>query len=158
MKNRKMLYLLFPAVILIWGFVVYNILSHIRSSDISYEEMKIPMINSSLTNDSNQYTLIANYRDPFYTGSIANKDESQDHIKSIEARPTEQPVIWPAIEYLGLIINNKKYLGLLKINNVNQLMMESENRSDVKLIKLYSDSVILNFQGKTKCIIRSQKK
>jgi hypothetical protein len=159
MKNRKMLYILVPAVILIWGAVAYSIFNHLHSSDTNFEQQNAPVLFKTTDTDSIKYQLLANYRDPFNTGIRNTAEENiSDQEKMLRSQRINQQIIWPQIEYLGLISHNKKWVALIKINNSNLLMKEGEEKMDIKILKMYNDSVLLKFQKNSKVYLRSNHK
>jgi hypothetical protein len=159
MKNRKMLYILVPAVILIWGAVAYSIFNHMHSSDSNFEQQNAPVSFKTTDTDSIKYQLLANYRDPFNAGIRNTKyDEIGEQEKMSRSQNIGQPVAWPQIEYQGLISHNKKWVALIKINNSNLLMKEGDEKMDIKLIKMYNDSVLLKFQKNNKVFAKSNTK
>ncbi|MBA7590112.1 hypothetical protein ES708_32214 [subsurface metagenome] len=81
MKNRKLLYILIPASVIIWGAIAINIINNLRRSTDYKQENYLPFSESSSDSVEEGYTLIADYPDPFrpqYTSSpvsIAQKNE-----------------------------------------------------------------------------------
>jgi hypothetical protein len=153
MKNKKMLYILVPAVILIWGAVIFSILSHVGGSGANYKPQNMQMQTRALDIDSNKYQLLANYRDPFHAG-IRTTSIDNDMLQKNDKQKTEKSINWPQITYYGLIINNKKPVALLKVNNSNLLMHEGEEKENLTLKKLYPDSIILNYQKNKKTFFK----
>jgi len=159
MKNKKMLYVLVPAVILIWGAVVFSIFSHIHNPDTSFEHYSSPAYSKVSESDSSKYQLIANYRDPFNAGmKNSSEDEISEQEKLNKIQKMNQQVNWPNIEFLGKISHNKKWVVLLKVNNSNILMQEGDEKLNIKLLKMYNDSVLLNFQKDKRVFVISRRK
>jgi hypothetical protein len=156
MKNRKMLIILVPAVLVIWGAVIYSIFSHIKGSGINIEEKNSFIHRKKSEVDTNKYALMANYRDPFGTGNRLREDDL-DRENLLKNQHIELPVYWPQIEYRGLIVNNKKWVALLRIDNSNYLLHEGEEKMSVKLIKMFNDSVVMRFQKATKTFTKLRK-
>jgi hypothetical protein len=156
MKNRKMLYILVPAVILIWGAIAFSIFSHVHRSDSNIEQFNAPVFSKSSGKDSSKYQLLANYRDPFNAGMRnASEEEVNEQERLNKLQKINQQIIWPQIEFKGMIIHNKKWVGLLKINNANLIMQEGDEKLNLRLLKLYKDSVLLKFQKNTKVFTKS---
>ena len=159
MKNRKMLYILVPAVVLIWGAVAYSIFNHMHSSDSTFEPQNSSVLFKTTDTDTIKYQLLANYRDPFNTGIRNTAAENiSDQERMLNSQRINQQIIWPKIEYLGLISHNKKWVALLKVNNSNLLMQEGDEKMDIKILKMYNDSVLLKFQKNSKVYSRSNHK
>jgi hypothetical protein len=56
-----------------------------------------------------------------------------------------------------MILNNQKQVALIRINGANQLMKENEERQQIKVIRIYADSVRLAYQGESKVIGKIKK-
>jgi hypothetical protein len=53
-----------------------------------------------------------------------------------------------------MIIHNKKWVVLLKINNSNLIMKEGDEQFNIKLLKMYNDSVLLKYQKNNKVFVK----
>ena len=135
MKNKKLLYILIPAVLLIWGLVIWNIISGLQLPDDDLQIASLP--NYKTIDDSIQvdYSLKLNYSDPFLKGNYIKKTEPKEKTvdKQINRRFSEQikkpepkkRVIWPQVEYFGLIEGNKK-VGLFQIEDKKAILKTGE--------------------------------
>ena len=116
MKNKKTLYILIPAVLIIWGLIVYKIFSW---SDDPGTDTLLPIAKKTLpvTDSVDKSVIHANYPDPFlkdktYKASgtvpagnkVANVANS-DSKKTTVVVKTPPVAKWPKIRYDGLIIN-----------------------------------------------------
>jgi hypothetical protein len=159
MKNKKLLYILVPAVVIVWAAVAFSIFSHVHSSDTNFEEINLHVNSKTVKNDSSGYQLIANYRDPFNAGMrTANEEDISEQERLNRLQKMNQPITWPQIEYQGMIIHNKKWVVLLKINNSNLIMKEGDEQFNIKLLKMYNDSVLLKYQKNNKVFVKSRGK
>jgi hypothetical protein len=145
MKNKKSLYILIPAVLLVWGLILYKIYAHF---DTGYE---IHNISKGLTNSGNNYLaksedyrLIVNYPDPFL-GGITNTDIVRSPLNVI----SKKSIVWPEIKIGGFIENkkNKKIKIWVMINSTSFLMETGDANNNVKLTRILSDSVQFEFSG-----------
>jgi hypothetical protein len=155
LKNRKLLYILIPATVFIWGAIAYTVVKQLHYSDQGLEENYLPFTSTKADTVTNEYELQANYRDPFRTGNFQSESSKRSRNTSgnVNNRNTtiqQRFIYWPGIEYMGVIMNNKKQVALLCIEGANLLMQEGEERKQVKVLKIYSDSVQLSFQGQNK--------
>ncbi|MBA7543585.1 hypothetical protein ES705_35916 [subsurface metagenome] len=159
MKNRKLLYILIPASVIIWGAIAINIINNLRRSTDYKQENYLPFSESSSDSVEEGYTLIADYPDPFrpqYTSSpvsIAQKNEKTQvrNTRTDRRNPIQRRrIVWPNIEYLGVIINEDQRVALLKIDNSNTIMQAGDVSRQIKLKKMYNDSVQLIYQGEEK--------
>ncbi|MEN8907476.1 MAG: hypothetical protein ABF289_16090, partial [Clostridiales bacterium] len=103
--------------------------------------------------------LIANYPDPFL-GKTKKQISSKKNnsVKKIQSKPlinqSDIPVKWPVIKFDGTIQSANKIQGLLKIDNEQYFISESEIYNNVYIKKIYSDSVIVVFHNQSKSIIK----
>lgn len=160
-KNKKLLYILVPAVLGIWGAIGFSIFSHMRKP-VSADYFDHNINEKSVTDSVGEtYQLLANYRDPFKTGRYSNLSDGQKskpqkpNLNNNRMNPYQNRIIWPDIKFLGMISNNKKWVALVRVNNSNLLMSEGDEKMKVRLIKLYTDSVIFGFESEQKTILKS---
>lgn len=152
MKNKKNIYFLVPAVLLIWGIIGYKIYTTLNvenavlmpnNSSVDFNPEKIKEVE--------KFTINANYRDPFLGKLITNKKVSSTPVK-IKQKPT---VIFPMINYNGMISPkeaNRATLFLIVINNKQQFLSVGEEIEGVKLLKGNSKEIIISFQNSKKTI------
>ena len=154
MKNKKLLYVLIPGVIFVWGIIIYRIVTGMggnenpTSQKVEMEEIHQDVI----LNDT--FSINPTYRDPF-SGKQVKKvaSASQQTIKKLVA-----PIItanWPQITYGGIVKNQKssKQLVLVSINGQSTMLKVGESYSDVVLLKVFKDSIEVQF-GKEKKFVR----
>lgn len=165
MKNKGVTYLLLGAVCLIWGIVIYRIISCMGD-----EETGMPETSSSkyvdLDSVTEKYALIASYRDPFLGKSVivpyANQQRKASMVKPIVIpKPITPPkpvvyIDWSFIQYHGLISNKgtAKLIGLLKIKEEDHIVSANTAIGDVKITFLSKDSVGVIYQEQKKMIGR----
>jgi len=153
MKNRKLLYILIPATAIIWGAIAWNIIRSLKGPADDQQEHYLPFSKNVSDTIEDGYTLLADYHDPFGTEYARPKVPVQDKTKiqtrnasTIRRRTTRtQRIQWPNVEYLGVIMNEKQKVALLKIESVNIIMKTGEVSKELKLLKIYDDSVKLEF-------------
>ena len=161
MKNKRLIYILAPLVLLIWGLIFYKIFTHFG------DDQNKTMVNPDQTNTNKKqlprdtFTIIANYRDPFLGRNdhpVIQTDRG-DHVMSNQGGLTQKrppvPEIIPEIKYCGLIANprNKRKIGLLQMSNKELLVKEGDTYNELKIFKLFSDSVKIMY-SKTKKTIK----
>lgn len=166
MKNKKATYLLVFSVIVIWGIIIYRIFSHVYGTDAPNVAPVALSVDSTFTFVDSSYKLKLNYKDPFLKGgyvpvSNSNKTVNNNSKPGIRrrinqsAQPTvKQTVVWPEIQFSGIILNDKstEELGLVNINNASYLFREGESRKEILLIKLYADSIQVRYKEEIKTI------
>lgn len=166
MKNKKLLFILVPVVVVVWGIIFYRIFNQI----IKKNQVFVPQINiNELPIDEikkDTFTIVANYRDPFL-GSSVNYSQPENDNKKIEKKKqktepsitgrTNRRVRWPEIEYSGSIYNkdSKQSIAVMKIDNNGFLMYLNETNSGVTLLKIYEDSIRVSFEDDIKTILKT---
>jgi hypothetical protein len=161
MKTKKLIYILIPLVLLIWGLIVFRIIKQIRHSQKPHIENASYSKNHNPGPAADSSSLILKYRDPFLHGNIRKISDSwrSDNFLSNNSNlstVTKAPVSFPNTRYSGLVINskNKQKLGLLKIDNKDFLVQEGDLVSGEKIIRIHSDSVIISFKKTKKTFFR----
>ena len=166
MKNKAMVYFLGFMVAIIWGVIIYRIISALNKEDdpvmpaVVSPMKKEPMDDRMLVRDTGSLRL--NYRDPFGQAK-AEKDTVQLPVRQL-IRPVgtqtfrplaPKPAInWNFIKYSGYIRNprNKKLIALVNINGKSLMMSEGESAEQVKILKNLKDSIKVSFNNHIKYI------
>lgn len=158
MKNKKIVYVLIPVTLIVWGLIFYKIFSGI------YGGADVPVAggNEFIAGDSNEtmndtFSIHPDYRDPFL-GKFTKPAIIQDHRSDAVAKKvTATPVmsVWPSIVYGGLIRNQKsnKQLIMLVVNGQSTTAKTGDLVSGVEITKVYKDSIEVKF-GKEKRFVR----
>ena len=154
MKNKKLLYVLIPAVILVWGAIIYKVVMGLGGNeDTSFQKIEMAEIHSTdVLNDT--FSINPSYRDPF-SGKQIKKivTTGQPTIKKIVAPPVIAN--WPSIIYGGIVKNQKsnKQLVLVSINGQSTMLKIGESYNNVELLKVFKDSIEVKF-GKEKRFVK----
>ena len=156
MKNKKLIYILLPLVILIWGSIIYKIFYNTSREEELADEI-LPQKNISATSVLDTFSIIANYRDPFL-GNVVYSENNVNEVPKQKVLPqpkVEQVVQWPNIVYGGMIKNQQstKQLALLKINGKENIIKAGEMVGTIELVKIYKDSVEVKM-GKVGKVVR----
>jgi len=148
MKNKKNIYILVPAVLLVWGILGYRIFSTIKPTINTQQTTAITtQFKATALQENTQFTINTNYRDPFL-GKLPKKQV----IKSKKAQKTiikKPKVPFPSITYKGLVSGkkNKSQVFLITINGQQYFFKKNTSHSLVKLIRGTTKEVTLIFQG-----------
>lgn len=153
MKNKKTLYFLLSAAILIWGLVFYRIFSAViseNSTNLPLENISVDIEKTTL----DTFSIYADYNDPFLKKNWSFIDEvklesNKSQKKNKETIEKQQQIInWPKISYGGLVKNQKsnKQVVLLTIDGNSHLMNAGETISGISLIKVFTDSIEVLFE------------
>jgi hypothetical protein len=174
MKNKKLTYILLPAVALIWGLILYRVFSHSDDDDMMMQNpVKPGLDNIEMKRDS--FAIVANYPDPFL-GNIqmydlskadpedlkeSDMDEAGEKRKKMEAQKAKERnsntgIKWPNIRYGGIIrgLQTNRIVGLVKIGQQEYLMSEKDIGRDIEIIALTADSIVVAYQGERKTITK----
>ena len=152
MKKKNISYVLFPVVILIWGYVAYLIFypKPEEISSVVYTSEKIQKI--ALQKDS--FKLQLNYPDPFLANQVQNRkikeENKQDQKEPVKPKQVAKPVVkWPSVSYKGMVKNQsseKQEIALIAIENKEQLIRVGDIYSEIELVFLDKDSIQLQFK------------
>ena len=155
MKNKKIIYLLLPLVVIIWGIILYRVFS--ISADPGLPTADHPSINKdAATPLLDTFSINANYRDPFLDKVM--RVQHDDKIKNPTAKKVEKvitPSKWPDLTYFGIIKNQEsgKKLIMINIDGKSNFIKEGHEASGIHLLKVYKDSIEVSFM-KEKRIVR----
>jgi hypothetical protein len=157
MKNKKLLYILFPAVLFIWGYIFYEIFGSKGNSngdDMNLNDFSKTEHVSSLPDT---FSIHPDYRDPFLEESI-HKNEGSVKYHSVglannskQVKAETNTTVWPVIIYTGIIKNQKssKQLVMIQISGQSIIMAKGEKSGMIELTKISKDFIEMQF-GKEK--------
>jgi len=174
-KNKRLLYVLLPAVILIWGLIFQRIWMATRTGeDAQGTAFVAPSLAEQRLAPLSVPPLLLTYADPFSgqgqdpelrqrtvvtTTTLSPKRESALTLNLPVAVPTEpiSPVVWPQVRYLGSISNAgaNNRIALLSINQHEVMVKVGRVEQQIKVTKIFRDSVEVFFQGQRKTFGRS---
>lgn len=155
MKNKATTYFMVAVVAIIWGIVVYKIFFNTDSD--ATEEILLPV--KAMVKDTSKvetYELLADYRDPFLTsaGRPLMRDTAA-RVKKVEPKPVVQKMVaWPTVGYKGVITSKSKKLGIVIINNAQKLVEPGDSVSQILVLKIFPDSVLLNNGNEIKTFVK----
>lgn len=153
MKNKKSIYILLLVVLLIWGLVIYNFVSWSPSGTPDIAEPG--PVEAKPLDIVKRDTLIldADYRDPFLGKMHRPGNTVTDAVKRKVKK--QEPVVWPALQYKGIVSDNKDKIRvyMVVINGQAYLMGEKETAQEVTLKKGDRQSVTLSYKGRTTTIL-----
>ncbi|MCB2411160.1 hypothetical protein [Hymenobacter lucidus] len=164
MKNKRFLYLLVPAVMLIWGLIGYRIWQAVNADT----ELLIPSVPRRLRpaagpTVAKQYTLSLAYSDPFRTSAVparpstGPRENPEQQTRRVNMMPSTAPkqttqmplgpvavsVPMPVVEFLGTIENrqSRKRIVLLNINGRQASLSEHQSEQGLQIVRVFKDSV-----------------
>lgn len=163
MKNKKVLYLLIPASVLIWGNIVYKIYTSMYGEDAGAIVFESPKIVNSIEEELNDtFSIDPNYRDPFLGKTLKNNSASENSTHPVVStsesftNKSNSKIQMPTIIYGGLIKNKKsnKQFALIQINGIGNVMKVSDKVGEITLMKIYRDSIQVKYNNQLKFISR----
>ena len=114
MKNKKMLYILIPIVLLVWGVIIYKIAAPGSVGDnITGLQNNQFATTSTIENLNDTFSIHPNYRDPFLGKEAKKSILSENKVSNVVAvsnvieKTVRSSISWPSIVYEGLIKNQK---------------------------------------------------
>jgi hypothetical protein len=150
MKNKRLIYVLIPLVLLIWGAIFYRIFIHLdRDNNTPVTNLGTRYLDNK-DDVSDSFSLVASYRDPFLSGYQPQNNTITENIEVFTRGKTESPqkeskqdIVIPELKYFGLITNfkNNRKVGLFRLNNKNILLKEGDIQDEFKVVNLFNDSV-----------------
>jgi type II secretory pathway component PulC len=155
MKNKKMLYILIPATLVVWGLIIMKILGTVNPVEIPVVQTSVLPASSGET-EKDTFSIHPDYRDPFLR-------KHREPVTSVEkpVRPSipSPPVVkvqtpWPVIQYNGTIKNqsSNKERVLLQVNGQDHMVQAGETIEGVLIYKVYKDSIEVHFLKEKKFI------
>ncbi|MFA6924756.1 MAG: hypothetical protein WC223_10955 [Bacteroidales bacterium] len=157
MKNKKSLYFLIPLVVIVWGLIVYKIINN-KNEDYSTTNIAHNLKNNQETqNITDTFKLLADYNDPFLGKIAPVRVISKIQKKQSPPKVEEKKLLnWPKIVYGGIIKNksSNKTVIIVNINGIGKLMSEGEIFNNIRIKKIYKDSIIAEFNNETKKIVK----
>lgn len=158
MKNKKLIYVLLPAVLAIWGIVFYRIFNAVGGDEPGNALNEHNEKAAQVTSYTDTFTISTDYRDPFM-GKLAVENRPRTFVSSppkrVDPKPQPVQVPWPTLGYSGMIKNQKSavQLAMLQVNGQNYTLKAGQSAEGVQILQIYRDSVEVTFQ-KEKRIIR----
>jgi hypothetical protein len=157
MKKRKILYMMLPLVILVWGFVCYQLFSSFFTTpNYAKAEAKNKIAIAEVEKEA--IVLVANYRDPFLGKKAKYRGSPTSSVapKTTKVSPVKITKKWPQIRYKGMIKNNNsdKRVGIFEVNGKEYLINEKETVSEIKFLSITKHEVKVLFQQEKKTITK----
>jgi len=148
MKNIKNIYILMPAVLVVWGIIGYRIFSGIVPSHKKSEEivMLTPFQPKEVIKKE-VFELKLDYRDPFL-GTLSIREK-----KIIKPKPrVKDSIVFPNISYKGIFSssNNSNTIFLVMIDGNQEMFKKHETHQQVKLLKGDKKKITIKYKTEKK--------
>jgi hypothetical protein len=161
MKNRKLAYILLPAVIAIWGIIFYRIFFAAGGDDGISAGVKEKVEAHTGSSLADTFSIIADYRDPFLGKLVSDVPKTNvpqpvnAQPKKKEPKPQPVQIPWPAVSYSGMIKNqvSARQLAILQVNGQSHVVKSGETVEGMQVCRVWKDSIEIGF-GKEKKVFR----
>lgn len=150
MKSKKNLYFLVPAVLFIWGVIIYRII------DFSSEPLTTPVSRAySLpqreAEKEEQYQLKGRYPDPFLKNVDQSAGEEDDEVEPNDV-PTATPIPEEKplnVQYRGFISESgtQEKIALLVVEGKEVFLKQGVDYLDIRISEIRTDSVSIAITG-----------
>lgn len=162
MKNSpNTKYVLIGLAVLIWGLIIYKVVSGLSGDDISEpQQVHKPLVKSNI--DTTYRLLADNYADPFFNEIEIEADtiiETQPLSEPVNTLPathvppvTQAPIDpQPAVKYNGYIYNpaTRKRTALITYNGRTMVVGVADKLDKkTKIVKINDIELVISFNGK----------
>lgn len=148
MKGKKGVYFMLPLVLTIWVMIIYKINKTINgdggNNPVQIEDVRVSATHKVV----DTFSLIADYRDPFLSKIINEYSEvkitaNAGPSKIVTPTPIKTITPWPAVNYIGIIKNQKssKKNALIQVNGKELVLKEGDKAEGLILQKIHKDSI-----------------
>jgi len=159
-RKNKLTLPLILVTILIWGFIIYNIVEYFNPTDDNPIEVAPDAYSSpspkkqtikSMYEEKIEYVKLD--RDPFLFSKV--EPPKQKIVKPVKAVPKTSPLNY---RISGIIINNKSKLVIFEDNTNNNTLFlhEGETYKDIKIKRIFDSKVELIEMGKLQVVTINQ--
>lgn len=143
MKKKNVTYILVVSTVLLWGAIVYRIVSYTKNDNIiqPIEDKRI----QPMRNDTFDFGLMLNYRDPFLESDRKNTKTGQ--VRNTGREVTIHVPEPPMFKFKGVIRNKKNMYAVIESNGNIETLGRQEPIEGYRIVTLNPDSVILEKKG-----------
>jgi hypothetical protein len=156
MKNRKFIYTLLFAAVVIWSLIFYKLIFHSKKNPSTeiLQDNKIIYSEKDFIEDT--FELLLNYQDPFLKNKplishnekvLVEPEVAFTKLKKIE------PLIWPVIYLKGTITNTEDATCMLSISNKILVLKKEEEYMGLKIEHIWKDSVQFSYKEQRKTFL-----
>jgi hypothetical protein len=164
LKNKKIIYLLIPLNIFVWGFFVYRFYTAYNEIDEVPQKEIMPGFNRAELKDSISYKLNFTYKDPFLKESFissSHHDQSSAESPVTSMKPISPTQITtsakqlPDIKYMGLIKNTNTgaVTALISLNGQSKIIKLNDVIEGISFKAFTRDSLVARW-GKERLVLR----
>ncbi len=154
MKNKKNLYFLLPAVLVVWGLVGYRIFKALQLTPVVQQEQRSTMnFAPQPLAASEEFSLQTDYRDPF----LGNTKVIKKPKKAVPRKVKQPSKPFPAVTYKGLVSGSGAHqVFIISHNNRQYLLKKGQTQAGFKVVRGNSKTVTLRYEGQQNTIAIAQ--
>ncbi len=167
MKNKKLMYVLLPAVVVVWGLILFRLMDALNEPETDGIPPAPAATKQATFAMPGPVVLHPDYRDPFLgntpaidpAGNAAPRFSRPVRVTAMVPTPANTPpapvaVVWPAVQYVGLIHNgtSQARVALLRINGKSHMTGQGSQADGITVKAIARDSVGLLFGGELKYV------
>lgn len=143
MKNKKMTYLLLVLTVLLWGGVVYRIVSY-TGNDSPIPQNSVKEASMSRV-DTLDFSLKLDYRDPFLN---TGRKQEVAGLRKVSNRVMSKPVpVPPVFKYKGLIRNKKNIYAVIESEGSVETISKHTPIDGYRILAINPDSLVVEKNG-----------
>lgn len=151
MKNKKNIYFLLPAVLIIWGLLSYRVYTSLSpTKTVAENNLPTTQFKPQEISTAETFTISTEYRDPFL-GTVTKKPKTKTQKRSKKINVTPQKP-FPTIVYKGVVAakGKKEQVFIISINGQQHFFKKNSTKNEVKLVRGTSSEIVVRFQGQKK--------
>ncbi|MBN1339748.1 MAG: hypothetical protein JXA03_10520 [Bacteroidales bacterium] len=156
LRNKKTLYILLPAVVLIWGAVVHKIISGIDGDNNTGRRQNYVQKAPGPSYLPDTFSMSGNCRDPFRPEKVYQAPSGKN--ANVVNRGKTKNVRWPQVTYNGWMKNIKT--GTVQVNLViagqDRILKPGEEKEGIALVRVWEDSVMLKYDNDIKSFMKEK--
>ncbi len=164
MKPNQTKYLLGIALIAIWGLLGMRVYSKYAKQNHPIQLATTTMTPSVIAEVQPFQLTGESYRDPFLDDKLKKNrptvaTSARRNISAAKPKRLKKtkPVLFPAIAYKGhIVLQTGRQAAVLKIGAELVNLGLGNTRAEVRLLKLYPDSIRVAYQGLEKTILKAK--
>ncbi|GET34227.1 hypothetical protein PbJCM13498_30900 [Prolixibacter bellariivorans] len=149
LKNKKLVYLLLPLVLLIWGLIFYRIYTNLHGKQVNSSFRKQVTKEIDVSDNEEKPKLSLNYPDPFLKSASGGTVKTKASHQRSDVR--SQPINWPMITYRGMVRSEKlkaKVMGFLRVGTKDLLVHKGDVAHELTVLRIVKDSIQLENREK----------
>jgi ABC-type lipoprotein release transport system permease subunit len=159
MRRKQNIYILFAAVLLIWGMVLFRVFATLNPSDSNIvTENTIARFKPEKITVKGKKTIKANYKDPFLGTSFSLKKDSssrKNNNDTISKSEKNVGYVLPVIEFKGIFSGGKKAntAYLIAIDGESELFKIMDEYRGVRLLQGNKEHIVISYKSVRKTIV-----